>query len=243
MPHCLRCLLFVPAMLLSSGSPTSAEAQNPSPAVEQFVRVRSPTVILAHVTVIDGTGKPAVGDRNVTIDGGKIIRIEAAGRVAEKEGTTTLDLRGYTVVPGFVGMHNHLYYIARPNLEPGKTPASEPPLLVPQMMFSSPRLYLAGGVTTMRTTGSIEPYADLNLRDQIDAGMLPGPHIDVTAPYLEGKSDDIHSDAPARQPGGGGAFRRLLGRRRHHLVQGLHAHHARRIDRPPSIKPTSTGSK
>jgi imidazolonepropionase-like amidohydrolase len=189
MPHCLRCLLLVPAMLLLSGSPTSAEAQNPSPAVEQFVRVRSPTVILAHVTVIDGTGKPAVGDRNVTIEGGKIARIEAAGRATKKEGTTTLDLRGYTVAPGFVGMHNHLYYIARPNLEPGKNPASEPPLLVPQMMFSSPRLYLAGGVTTMRTTGSIEPYADLNLRDQIDAGMLPGPHIDVTAPYLEGKSE------------------------------------------------------
>jgi len=104
MPHCLRCLLLVPAMLLLSGSPTSAEAQNPSPTVEQFVRVRSPTVILAHVTVIDGTGKPAVGDRNVTIEGGKIIRIEAAGRAAKKEGTTTLDLRGYSVAPGFVGM-------------------------------------------------------------------------------------------------------------------------------------------
>jgi imidazolonepropionase-like amidohydrolase len=188
MPHCLRFFVLLPLMLLWSGNPASAQAQQPSPAVEQFVRVRSPTVILAHVTVIDGTGKPALGDRNVTIEGGKISRIDAARSVPEKAGTTTLDLRGYTVVPGFVGMHNHLYYIARPNLEPGKTLGSEPPLLVPQMMFSSPRLYLAGGVTTIRTTGSIEPYADLNLRDQIEAGMLPGPHIDVTAPYMEGKS-------------------------------------------------------
>jgi imidazolonepropionase-like amidohydrolase len=188
MPHRLRFLVLYPVMLLWSGNPASAQVQLPSPAVEQFIRVRSPTVILAHVTVIDGTGKPALGDRNVTIEGGKISRIDAARSVPEKAGTTTLDLRGYTVAPGFVGMHNHLYYIARPNLEPGKTLGSEPPLLVPQMMFSSPRLYLAGGVTTMRTTGSIEPYADLNLRDQIEAGMLPGPHIDVTAPYLEGKS-------------------------------------------------------
>ena len=46
--------------------------------------------------------------------------------------------------------------------------------------------HLAGGVTTMRTTGSVETYADLNLRHEIDAGHLPGPHLDVTGPYLEG---------------------------------------------------------
>jgi hypothetical protein len=55
------------------------------------------------------------------------------------------------------------------------------------MTFSAPRLYLAAGVTTMRTTGSVEPYVDLNLKQQIDAGALPGPHLDVTGPYLEGK--------------------------------------------------------
>ena len=59
-------------------------------------------------------------------------------------------------------------------------------MLVPQMTFSAPRLYLAAGVTTMRTTGSVETYADLNLKRKIDEGKLPGPHIDVTGPYLEG---------------------------------------------------------
>jgi len=38
----------------------------------------------------------------------------------------------------------------------------------------------------MRTTGSVEPYADLNLKRDIEAGRLAGPHIDVTGPYLEG---------------------------------------------------------
>jgi hypothetical protein len=95
------------------------------------------------------------------------------------------------VIPGLVGMHNHLYYVARPNLQLGRTPPYDPPLLLPQMTFSAPRLYLAAGVTTMRTTGSVEPYADLNLRDRIDVGMLPGPHMDVTAPYLEGKNSDF----------------------------------------------------
>jgi hypothetical protein len=78
-----------------------------------------------------------------------------------------------------------MYYIARPGLdEAGHAHAPSP--LVPQMTFSAPRLYLAAGVTTVRTTGSVEPYADLNLKAQIDAGLLPGPHMDVTAPYLEG---------------------------------------------------------
>jgi imidazolonepropionase-like amidohydrolase len=95
-----------------------------------------------------------------------------------------LDLKGYTVIPGIVGMHNHLFYVARPNLDSHWH--SDQPVLVPQMTFSAPRLYLAGGVTTMRTTGSVETYADLNLKREIDAGHLPGPHIDVTGPYLEG---------------------------------------------------------
>ena len=81
-------------------------------------------------------------------------------------------------------MHDHLYNISRPNADAERH--SEPPLLLPQMSFSAPRLYLAAGVTTIRTTGSVEPYTDLNLRRDIDDGKLPGPHMDVTAPYLEG---------------------------------------------------------
>ena len=67
-------------------------------------------------------------------------------------------------------MHDHLFYIARPNLDAAGH--SEQPLIVPQMTFSAPRLYLANGVTTMRTTGSVEPYTDLNLKREIDAGHL-----------------------------------------------------------------------
>jgi hypothetical protein len=55
------------------------------------------------------------------------------------------------------------------------------------MAFSFPRLYLAGGVTTIRTTGALEPYADLELKKSIDAGEVPGPNMHVTGPYLEGK--------------------------------------------------------
>src|SRR5450631_864851 len=182
---------LVAMILLTSIAAAAAQIPKLSPEVQAFVRVQAPTVILTHVRIIDGTGKPAIDDRNLVIEHGRISRIEVGANAATAPGSTVVDLRGYSVIPGLIGMHNHLYYIARPNFQTGRTPPFDPPLLLPQMMFSSPRLYLAAGVTTMRTTGSVEPYADLNLRDQIDAGMLPGPHIDVTAPYLEGKHSDF----------------------------------------------------
>jgi imidazolonepropionase-like amidohydrolase len=162
-------------------------AQQPpslSPEVQKYVRVNAPKVILEHVRVIDGTGQVPVENQNVVIEGGKITAVQPGSDIATANGTTVLDLRGYSVMPGIVGMHNHLFYVARPDED--SEWKFEPPVLVPQMTFSAPRLYLAGGVTTMRTTGSVETYADLNLKRAIDEGKLPGPHIDVTGPYLEG---------------------------------------------------------
>jgi len=52
--------------------------------------------------------------------------------------------------------------------------------------LSAPRLYLAAGITTMRTAGSLEPYTDLNIKRAIDKGDMPGPKMDVTGPYIEG---------------------------------------------------------
>ena len=161
-----------------------AQTRQLSKAVQAFVRVDSSTVVLSHVRVIDGTGAPAIEDRNVVIASGKISAIQPGADVTEVSGTTVLNLRVYTVMPGIVGMHNHLFYIARPNLNSQRK--YDQPVVAPQMTFSAPRLYLAGGVTTMRTTGSMETYADLNLKRDIDAGKLPGPHLDVTGPYLEG---------------------------------------------------------
>ena len=178
--------VLAPLALTITTSITTTEAQSPelSKAVQEFVRIRAPKIVLAHVRIVDGTGAPALEDQNVVIEGGKITGIQNGSDLTTTAGTTVLDLRGYTVIPGLVGMHNHLFYIARPNLDSQRH--FDNPVLIPQMTFSAPRLYLAGGVTTMRTTGSVETYGDLNLKRDIDAGRLPGPHLDVTGPYLEG---------------------------------------------------------
>jgi imidazolonepropionase-like amidohydrolase len=89
-----------------------------------------------------------------------------------------MDLAGYTVIPGVVGMHDHLYYPA---------PGAGNPRTYPPHVFSFPRLYLAGGVTTIRTTGSVEPYTDLEVKKLIDTGKMAGPKMHITGPYLEGK--------------------------------------------------------
>jgi imidazolonepropionase-like amidohydrolase len=179
----LRFLSRVFVLLLAS---LTVRAQTPelSKAVQELVRVNAGKIVLTHVRIIDGTGAPAVEDQNVVIENGKITAIQQGADVTADKNTVVLDLHGHTVMPGIVGMHDHLFYIVRPNLDSRRH--FDDPVLVTQMTFSAPRLYLASGVTTMRTTGSVETYADLNLKRDIDAGKLPGPHLDVTGPYLEG---------------------------------------------------------
>jgi imidazolonepropionase-like amidohydrolase len=151
--------------------------------VQPYIHLPAGQLAIQHLWIIDGTGGAPIEDATLLIDGAKIGAILPPGS-AVPAGFKTLDGTGETALPGLVGMHNHLYYLQRPNLDP--TGRFEQPIIIPQMTFSAPRLYLANGVTTMRTTGSVETYTDLALKREIDAGHLVGPHIDVTGPYLEG---------------------------------------------------------
>ena len=180
------------ALLATAANASSFEARVlPSPVtpgkdVAPFVAAPASVIALTHVRVIDGTGAAPQEDETLVIDHGRIAAVQSSS-APPPDGARVMDLRGSSVLPGLVGMHDHLFYIARPNLTAQGT--FDAPLVVPEMAYSAPRLYLASGVTTLRTTGSVEPYTDLNLKQQIDEGILPGPHLDITGPYLEGKSD------------------------------------------------------
>ena len=181
-----RLLAAAAAIMLTSSisaAPIIAPPPQLSADVQQYVKVPAGRVALTHVQVIDGTGAAPTEDQTVLIDGPSIAAVQPAS-AAVPQRYTLLNLTGATVIPGIVGMHNHLFYLQRPNIDPSGH--SDQPIIVPQMTFSAPRLYLANGVTTMRTTGSVEPYTDLSLKREIDAGHLVGPHLDVTGPYLEG---------------------------------------------------------
>jgi hypothetical protein len=84
-------------------------------------------------------------------------------------------------------MHDHLFYPQPMNMEGRRLRGVLQ--FEQQSSFTFPRLYLAVGVTSLRTTASVEPYADLNLKTWIDEGKIPGPKIHVTSPYMEGKGN------------------------------------------------------
>jgi imidazolonepropionase-like amidohydrolase len=146
--------------------------------------------VLNHVRVIDGTGAKPAEDQRIDIEAGKIIRVQSAKlRNAYPANAKILDLTGKTIIPGLVGMHEHLFYPTPRDIADGVP-------LYGEMADSAPRLYLAGGVTTARTTGSLEPYTDLSLKKMVDGGLIPGPKLHITGPYigdLLGMAPQLHA--------------------------------------------------
>ena len=179
----MRFVLLISTLLVA----TVAVAQTPkAPDVAEVVSVDAPVFVLNHVRVIDGTGAPAKEDQAVVIANGKIKSIGPSASVQAPQGAQQMDRTGYTVIPGLVGMHNHLYYTDSISVQYAFGRIGQPGLFIAEIPYTAPRLYLAAGVTTMRTTGSLEPYTDLKVKSRIDANLMPGPTIDATAPYLEG---------------------------------------------------------
>jgi len=165
-----KCALLL--IVLSMLTVTLAQTQF-APAVTQYITTQDPVIALEHIRVIDGTGSEAKPDQTIIIQFGKIMAMGKSGTVHVPSDAKRFDLNGYSALPGMVGMHEHLFYPSGGGL-------------YHDMPFSFPRLYLAAGVTTIRTAGSFEPYFDLEIKRSINAGKVPGPKINATAPYLEG---------------------------------------------------------
>jgi enamidase len=144
---------------------------------KEWTAYQQPVIAFTHASVIDGTGAAPKPDQTLVIDKGRIAALGPAAFTKVPAGATVIDAHGKTLLPGFVMMHEHLFYTTR----------LEPAFFGTGMPYSFPPLYLAGGETTIRTTGSVMPYVDLNVRDDINAGKRIGPDIDVTGPYLNGK--------------------------------------------------------
>ena len=176
----MRNLVRVSLWAAVCGLATTGFAQTPA-ALKPFVAEDAPLLVLEHVRVIDGTGDAAREDQRVMISHGKILSVGPESDDTKwPEGAKVLDLTGKTIFPGLVGMHEHLFY-PLPEGKPGLLP------LYGEMADSAPRLYLAGGVTSARTAGSLEPYTDISVKQAIDAGKIPGPRLFLTGPYLEGE--------------------------------------------------------
>jgi imidazolonepropionase-like amidohydrolase len=138
-----------------------------------YVSVSEPVVVLTNATIIDGTGTPPRPNQTIVIRDGSIADVGPTSSVATPAGARVIDVHGGTVIPGIIGMHDHLFYTAAGGREM-------------ELGYTGPRLYLGSGVTTIRTTGALAPYADIDTKVAVDAGKMPGPHIVITAPYITG---------------------------------------------------------
>ncbi len=163
-------------VLLLLSMSISCPAQTPPSDRQQFIRIEAPVIALTHVRVIDGTGAVPHDDQTIVITEGKIQSIMPSSTATVPAGAQVLDLKDQSVLPGLVGMHDHMFF-----------PMGGSPPMYSNMGSSFPRLYLALGVTTIRTTGSVAPYTDLEIKRLIDSGRMIGTKMHITGPYLEGR--------------------------------------------------------
>jgi imidazolonepropionase-like amidohydrolase len=166
----MRGVIMVAGMLTAGAA--GVNGQLPT-ALRQFVSVPEPVVALTNVRLIDGTGAAARDAMTVVIAEGRIQSLGPTASTRPPSGARVIDLAGHTAMPGIIGLHDHMYY--------SSVGGSMKP-----MLYSYPRLFIAAGVTTIRTTGSVDPYQELNLKAAIGAGQMIGPEIFVTGPYLQG---------------------------------------------------------
>jgi imidazolonepropionase-like amidohydrolase len=160
------------SLVLSLFSTSFVQAQTPSDAVKRFISIEETTFALTHMRLVDGTGAAPADDQTVVISDGKIVAVGPSGSTRTPAGAKVLDLQGHTVIPGIIGLHNHTFYTTS--------------LRSVQLNATAPLLYLGSGVTTIRTTGSYSPYAELNLRRLINSRQVAGPRMHVAGPYLTG---------------------------------------------------------
>lgn len=166
---------------LLAGSPLAAQpVEQLSDAVRSFVSVDAAHVVLRDVILIDGTGAPARSGISIALRDGRITAIGSRDEVELGAGGVEIEASGHTVTPGFVMLHEHLFY-----------PSGQARYNTNEISF--PPLYLAGGVTTMRTGGSVDTYTDLRVAQHVEEGRIAGPHMDVTGPYLEGPNGFVRA--------------------------------------------------
>ena len=148
--------------------------ENFTDEVKQYIIYDRGNYVLQNLTLIDGSGSSIKSNQDIWIEGNIIKQVGEDLKLTKN--VKAIDMSGKSAIPGLVMLHEHMFY-------PKSTP--EPNYGVDQMSYSFPKLYLAGGVTTMRTAGSIMPQADVAIKKWINEGKIPGPKIDVTSPHMD----------------------------------------------------------
>jgi imidazolonepropionase-like amidohydrolase len=145
--------------------------------IPAFGQEKPKPIVIAASTVFDGKGG-VVHNTRIVIEGSKIVRIDP------KAGPVNYDLRGLTVMPGWIDSHVHITWSFGPDgKNAGGGGASK---FAADAAAENARVTLMAGFTTVQSVGSPN---DLPLRDAIAKGTLPGPRILTSAQPLMGQGD------------------------------------------------------
>ena len=140
-----------------------------SDSVLKYVKYNYATIVLNNTTLIDGTGAPARKNQTIIVKSGKFHVIGNDDEVVVPRNAFVMNMRGKTIIPGLVGMHNHLHI-------PG----------FPDVGEVASKLYLAAGVTTIQTCGATDSAKEILLSEEIERGRRVGPNIVTSAPFITG---------------------------------------------------------
>jgi len=161
-------------------------AQIFSENTKRFVSFQQESFAITNAILVDGKGSAPQTNMTVLVQNGKITEVGPSNKISVPAGIQTIDAKGKTLIPGFVMLHEHIFY----------TKLFENEFNVVNMTNTFPRMYLAGGVTTMRTAGSVSPHTDLNINRLIKDGKMVGPKMDVTGPFIERASNTTIPQLP-----------------------------------------------
>jgi len=147
--------------------------------VLKYVKYNSKIIALTNATVFDGNGSSVKKNQTLVIVNGYFQSIGQDSIINIPENATVINLEGKTIVPGIVGVHNHLH--------------------IPHFPFigkEASKLYLASGVTTIQTCGSASPQKEIELSEKIKNGQSIGPNIITSGPYFTGKGGNPNMIIP-----------------------------------------------
>ncbi len=125
------------------------------------------------------TGKLADA-QTIVVAGDSIQSISPTASTTAQAGDIVVDLSAMTVLPGLIDVHTHI--TGNPDFDPYRELTSTDAKEAINGVVNA-RTTLMAGFTSIRNVGA-GGYTDVDLRDAINAGQVPGPHMQVSGPPL-----------------------------------------------------------
>lgn len=158
------------------------------------------TVVIRAARLIDGTGAAPQTPGVVVVQDGRIVGVGPGAEVPS--GARQVDLGEATILPGLIDLHTHLTDAVGAHWE--EVLVTTTPAEAALEGAGNALTTLRAGFTTVRDMGPTWPYTDVDLRNAIDKGVVPGPRMQVAGNYVsatggagDARQFSIYVDVPS----------------------------------------------